>query len=66
MAEESKLGLDVSGSNMAFPIAIIFEPHQDITAYELALVLRYHGRPLYESDWNAMPLGVRRHFRVVK
>ena len=83
MTEESKLGdygvvsgvaeLSDGTVTLALPISIIFEPLQDITAYELALVLNYKERcdfhsMLYEhdeNDWNTMPEGVRRHFRRV-
>lgn len=34
---------------MRQPIQVVFEPQPDITAYELAQILKYfHGQPIYE------------------
>ncbi len=50
----------------AKPINATFEPLADITAYELARILRdVHGQPLYEADWQALGPAITRHFKRI-
>ncbi len=45
------------------PLHCIFEPEPDITAYELAMVLKCAvNRILYEDEWDALPEW-KRHIR---
>lgn len=39
-----------------------FTPKEDITAYELAqLIPFFHGRWMYEEDWDALGAALQRH-----
>ena len=47
---------------------VVFDPQPDITAFELAEILRrvlQMTRERYTMRWEAMPEGLRRHFKLV-
>lgn len=44
------------------PVSAVFEPKEDITAYELAQMMpAFHGQQFFEEEWAALPW--TRHWR---
>jgi hypothetical protein len=39
-----------------------FEPKEDITAYELAMLLRLKMTQIYKESWEQLPPELARHF----
>lgn len=56
---------NIASTDMVFklPLEVIFEPKEDITVFELALCLQYHGRQLYHYE--SIDTRVERHFKII-
>lgn len=54
-------GVAFVSNPVELPLNMYFEPKEDITAYELALLLPFMHGPLYRSTFDALPPGVKRH-----
>lgn len=52
-------------------IRALYNPQSDITAYELAQIVAFgqvsptYPRTFSQAQWDALPAGVKRHFRQV-
>lgn len=54
-------GVFFTTSKTEWPIGVRLEPKEDITAYELALLLQFMHASIYRSTFDALPPGVKRH-----
>ena len=72
MKEENLTGsLHISdGNTFSFQqtLRLNFNPKEDITAYELAVILPaiLSGRGFYQTEYDALPDGVKRHLEILK
>jgi hypothetical protein len=49
------------------PLKLNFNPKEDITAYELAVIIPaiLSGRSFYQTEYDALPVGVKRHLETI-
>lgn len=53
---------NISYTTIQIPLQIEWNPQEDITAFELALCLNYHGRHVFSFE--VIDERVKRHFKI--
>ena len=60
-------GVGANGNmRVCYPLNVVYQPQQDITTWELARVVVYVGKPMYDYVWEELEPEVKRHFRLLE